>query len=72
MKARTRLWLLAGLALLALLVVGLVLQAINQLVWQLSAFLPYGLVGPVVALLLGGAALLVVQIAWPWLRGITR
>ena len=26
--------------------VGLALQVFNQLIWQLSAILPYGLVGP--------------------------
>nr|WP_198006506.1 GTP-binding protein [Cyanobium sp. PCC 7001] len=52
------------------MVVGLVLQAVNQLVWQLSAILPYGLVGPVVFLLMAGAALLLAQLAWPWLRSL--
>lgn len=72
MKQRTRLWIAAGLLLLGLLVVGVVLQAINQLVWQLSAVLPYGLVGPVVAVLLLALALLLAQLAWPWLRGLGR
>ncbi|MGC5196291.1 GTP-binding protein, partial [Aphanothece microscopica] len=72
MKNRTRLWLAAGLLLLALLVVGMVLQAINQLVWQLSGVLPYGLVGPVVFLLLAGAVLLLAQLAWPWIRSLGR
>ncbi|SBO42354.1 YcjF family protein [Cyanobium sp. NIES-981] len=70
MNSRTRLWIAAGALLLALVVVGMVLQAINQLVWQLSAILPYGLVGPVVVLLMAGAVLLLAQLAWPWLRSL--
>jgi small GTP-binding protein len=65
---RTRLWIAAGVLLLALLVVGLVLQAFNQLIWQLSGVLPYGLVGPVALLLVLAVAALLVQLAWPWLR----
>ncbi len=71
MKQRTRLWLAAGLLLLALLVVGMVLQAFNQLIWQLSSVLPYGLVGPVALLLVVGASLLLAQLAWPWLRSLS-
>lgn len=70
MKQRTRLWLALALALLALLVVGMVLQAFNQLIWQLSSVLPYGLVGPVALLLVLAAALLLGQLAWPWLRDL--
>ena len=72
MKTRTRIWLLAALLLLALLVVGLVLQAFNQLIWQLSAVLPYGLVGPVALVLVLGAAALLAQLSWPWLRGLIQ
>ncbi|MGB5136495.1 MAG: GTP-binding protein [Prochlorococcaceae cyanobacterium] len=68
MNHRTRLWIAAGVLLLALLVVGLVLQAFNQLIWQLSGVLPYGLVGPVALLLVLAVAALLVQLAWPWLR----
>ena len=68
MKTRHRLWLVLAAALALLLVVGLVLQAINQLIWQLSAVLPYGLVGPVLAVLLLAAAALLLQVCWPWLR----
>jgi uncharacterized protein len=71
MKQRTRLWLAAALLLLALLVVGMVLQTFNQLIWQLSGVLPYGLVGPVALLLVLAAALLLAQLAWPWLRGLS-
>ncbi len=70
MTPRTRLWLAAALGLAALLAVGLVLQAFNQLIWQLSAVLPYGLVGPVALLLVLGAALLMVQLGWPWFRAL--
>jgi hypothetical protein len=71
-KTRTRVWLLAALLLSALLVVGLVLQAFNQLIWQLSTVLPYGLVGPVALLLVVGAAALLAQLSWPWLRGLVQ
>ena len=72
MKPRTRLWLAAALGLAGLLVVGLVLQAFNQLIWQLSTVLPYGLVGPVALVLVVGAALLLAQLCWPWLQGLVR
>ncbi|MBM5802747.1 MAG: DUF697 domain-containing protein [Cyanobacteria bacterium K_DeepCast_35m_m2_155] len=65
---RNRLWLLLAGLLAALVVVGMVLQAINQLMWQLSAVLPYGLVGPVMALLALVLVLVVLQVLWPWLR----
>ena len=70
MKQRTRIWLVLALALLALLLVGMVLQAFNQLIWQLSSVLPYGMVGPVALLLVLAAALLLGQLAWPWLRDL--
>ncbi|MFZ9270033.1 MAG: YcjF family protein [Prochlorococcaceae cyanobacterium] len=68
MNMRNRLWLLLAGLLAALVVVGMVLQAINQLMWQLSAVLPYGLVGPVMALLALVIVLVVLQVLWPWLR----
>jgi uncharacterized protein len=71
LKQRTRLWLVLALALLALLVVGMVLQAFNQLIWQLSSVLPYGLVGPVALLLVLAAAALLGQLVWPWLRDLS-
>ncbi|MCP9774609.1 YcjF family protein [Cyanobium sp. WAJ14-Wanaka] len=67
MKLRTRLWLIAGLAVAALVGLGMVLQLVNQLTWQLSSFLPYGLVGPVMAIIFLGVVLLVAQLAWPWI-----
>ncbi len=69
MKGRTRLWLIAGLALLALITVGVVLQAINTLYLQLSWYLPYWIVQPVLFLVFAGLVVLLVQLAWPWLRG---
>jgi uncharacterized protein len=71
-NTRKRLWLLLALGLAALLLVGVVLQAINQLVWQLSAVLPYGFVGPVVGLLLLAAALVLLQLGWPWLQTLLQ
>ena len=69
---RRRLW-LALAALLGLMVVlGVILQAINQLIWQLSAVLPYGLVGPVLSLLLLAGAAVLLQIAWPMLAPVLR
>ena len=68
MKTRTRLWLIAGLVLLALIAVGVVLQAINTLYLQLSWYLPYWIVQPVFFLVFAGLVLLLVQLAWPWLR----
>ena len=77
MNNRRRLWLALALLLGALVAVGVVLQTVNQLIWQLSAVLPYGLVGPVVGLLLLAMAALLLQLAWPWLqswlqRGVSR
>ncbi len=69
MKQRTRLWIALALLLAALLVLGVVLQAFNQLIWQLSAVLPYGLVGPVALLLVLAAAALLGQLLWPLLQG---
>ena len=68
MKQQTR-WLLAGTAaLVALMVIGLVLQAIRNLLWDLSYWLPPWLVGPV---LLIGTVLLVaalIQLGVPLLK----
>ena len=68
MKLPARLWLLAGAALLGLIGLGMVLQLINQLTWQLSAVLPYPLVGPVLLLLLLAVLAGALQIGWPMLR----
>ena len=69
MNTRTRLWLIAGLALVALIVVGLVLQAINTLYFQLSWVLPAWIVQPIFFLVFAGLVVLLVQLAWPWLQG---
>ena len=68
MKQQTRLLLAGTAALVALMVVGLVLQAIRNLLWDLSYWLPPWLVGPV---LLIGAVLLVaalIQFGVPLVR----
>jgi len=72
LKPPGRLWLWLGAALLLLVVITAVLQAINNLLWQLSYLLPSWLVGPVTLLLFGGAALLLARVAWPWLMAWRR
>ena len=52
-KGNTRLLFWGGAALIALVVIGMVLQAIRNLLWDLSYWLPAWMVGPV--LLLGAA-----------------
>jgi small GTP-binding protein len=68
LKLPARLWLVAGAALLALIGIGMVLQLINQLTWQLSAVLPYPLVGPVLLVLLLLVLAGALQLSWPWLN----
>jgi len=63
-----RLWLLAGAGLLGLIGLGMLLQLVNQLTWQLSVVLPYPLVGPVLLLLVLIVLAGSVQIGWPLLR----
>ena len=68
MKGSTRWILIGAAALIALMVIGLVLQGIRNLLWDLSYWLPAWLVGPV---LLIGAILVVaavLQIGLPWYR----
>ena len=68
MKGSTR-WILFGAAgLIALMVIGLVLQGIRNLLWDLSYWLPPWLVGPV--LLIGTVLVVavVIQVGLPWLR----
>ena len=72
LKLRTRLWLVGALALVGLIAVGMLLQLVNQLVWQLSTVLPYGLVGPVVFVLLAAGGIGLAQLAWPWIRAGLR
>ena len=66
MTSRTRLLIgLAG-ALLALVVIGGVLQAIRTLLWDLSYFLPTWLLTPVLLVGLALIAVLGYQVGWPW------
>ncbi|MFM8544579.1 MAG: GTP-binding protein, partial [Vulcanococcus sp.] len=67
MKLPGRPWLWLGAALLAVVLLTAVLQAVNSLLWQLSYLLPAWLVGPMTLLLFGGGALLLARLAWPWL-----
>ncbi|MFS6827661.1 YcjF family protein [Cyanobium sp. ATX-6F1] len=67
-----RLWWLLALALVVLVVVGIVVQVFNNLLWQLSYLLPSWLVGPVLLLLVGGGALLLGRLAWPWITDFGR
>ena len=69
MKGSNRLILFGAAGLIVLLVLGLVLQAIRNLLWDLSYILPPWLVGPV--LLIGSILVIafVVQVGWPvWKR----
>jgi len=67
-----RLWLWILLALALLLVAGMALQALNLLLWQLSAWLPGWLVGPLLLLLLAALGLAAVQVGWPWLQAMRQ
>ena len=69
MKGSNRLILLGAAGLIVLLVLGLVLQAIRNLLWDLSYILPPWLVGPV--LLIGTilVMVLVVRVGWPLWKG---
>ena len=69
MKRSNRLILLGAAGLIVLLVLGLVLQAIRNLLWDLSYILPPWLVGPV--LLIGTILVmaLVVRVGWPLWKG---
>lgn len=69
---RPRLWLWILLALAVLLVVGLVLQAVNQLLWQLSYWLPGWILGPLLLLVIAAVAVAIVQVGWPWWRSLGR
>jgi small GTP-binding protein len=71
-KTPPRLWLFAGIALAALVAIVAVLNAISRLIWDLQTVLPYWLVGPVALLLLGGGALVIGRLAWPWIRDLGR
>jgi small GTP-binding protein len=71
-KLPGRPWIWLGLALLAVVVITAILQAVNNLLWQLSYLLPAWLVGPVALLLFGGGAVLLARLAWPWLSDWRR
>jgi hypothetical protein len=60
-----RLWLWITLALLLLVVAAVVLQAFNQLLWQLSYWLPGWLIGPLVLLVLAAIGLALAQLGLP-------
>jgi hypothetical protein len=72
MKGSNRLILLGAAGLIVLLVLGLVLQAIRNLLWDLSYILPPWLVGPV--LLIGTILViaLVVRVGWPVVEGMEK
>ncbi len=67
-----RVWIWIGLALAALLLVGVVMQALNQLIWQLSYWLPGWLIGPLLLLLLAVLVLGLGPLLWPWLQALVR
>jgi GTPase SAR1 family protein len=67
-----RLWLWIALALLLLVAVAVVLQAFNQLLWQLSYWLPGWLIGPLVLLVLAAIALALAQVGLPWFQALRQ
>jgi small GTP-binding protein len=67
-----RLWLWIGLGLLGLILLGVILQAFNQLLWQLSYWLPAWLVGPLLLVLVVALGLAFAQLGWPWLQAWRR
>ena len=69
---RLRLWLWIAIALVVLLLVGVVLQGLNQLLWQLSYWLPGWLVGPLLLVVVAAIVLALVQLGWPWLQAMGR
>jgi small GTP-binding protein len=71
-KLPPRLWIWLGVGLVVLVAITAVLQAVNNLLWQMSYLLPGWLVGPAALLLFGGAALVLGRLAWPWLVDLRR
>jgi GTPase SAR1 family protein len=65
-----RLWI--ALALLLLVAVAVVLQAFNQLLWQLSYWLPGWLIGPLVLLVLAAIGVALAQVGLPWLQALRQ
>ncbi|MEA5440981.1 GTP-binding protein [Cyanobium gracile] len=72
MKLPQRLWIWILLGLLALVVLGMVLQAVQQLQWTLSTWLPYWMVGPLMLVVLVALLLALAQVGWPWLQRLRR
>ena len=72
MKLPQRLWVWILLGLLALVVLGMVLQAVQQLQWTLSTWLPYWMVGPLMLIVLVALLLALAQVGWPWLQKLRR
>ena len=68
MKGNTRWLFWAGGALVALVVIGMVLQAVRNLLWDLSYWLPPWMVGPVLLLGLGLIVAVISQVLWPWYK----
>lgn len=66
MNRQTRLLLGLAAALVALVLLGVAVQTVRTLLWDLSYFLPPWLLTPVLLLGLALIALLVVQVGWPW------
>ena len=66
MKA-PRPWLLVVGLLLAIVILSIVLQAVNSLLWQLSYWLPSWLVGPTLLLLVAAIGLSIYPLLKPWL-----
>ena len=67
---RHRLLLGLAAALLALIVLGGLLQAIRTLLWDLSYFLPGWLITPLLLLGIALIAVMVMQVGLPWWRQI--
>ena len=59
-------WLLVVGLLLAIVILSVVLQAVNSLLWQLSYWLPGWLVGPTLLLLLAAVVLTCYPLLQPW------
>ena len=72
MKLPPHLWIWLGVGLVVLVAITAVLQAVNNLLWQMSYLLPAWLVGPAALLLFGGSALVLGRLAWPWLMDLRR
>ncbi|MCP9831188.1 DUF697 domain-containing protein [Synechococcus sp. HJ21-Hayes] len=72
MKLPPRLWIWLGVGLVILVAITAVLQAVNNLLWQMSYLLPGWLVGPTALLVFGGSALVLGRLAWPWLVDLRR